>query len=252
MNTNPASPGQCLSAGSRFATFLGSIGATHETVDAFIKDGNHAFYAAINECFGPKLVVNLPALPEVAKALENWKAFYQKFFGIEVDVSALRIPKKVEGFDRLIVIAKGIRLNQAWNVHEERDIPRWQWWNGSLEKAMQESERGLVKQAYTIWVRDAQEAIDVDEELLKELSAEVIAERKIDTENLLERLVHGLKFFDETARHLDVKGVTLCASSRYSGGGVPLVHRRDDGCVHVGGYDVQYSVPGLRARRAVR
>ena len=249
---NTTNPGQCLSAGARFATFLGSIGASSESVVSFIKDGNHPFYAMITEQFGLKPAVNLPVSSEVTKTLESWKVFYQKFFGIELDSSALRIPEKVEGLDRLIVIAKGLRLNQVWNVHEEREIPRWQWWNGSLERAMQESERGLVKQAYAIWVRDVQEAIDVDEELLKELPAETIADRKIDTENLLERLVHGLKFFDETGKHLDVKGVTLCASSRYSGGDVPYVDRDDDGSVGVDGYGVQNSYPRLRARRAVR
>jgi len=245
---NTTNPGQCLSAGARFATFLGSIGASSESVDAFIKNGSHPFYATITAQFGPKPVVNLPISSEVAKVLENWRAFYQKFFGIEVDLSALRIPEKVEGFDRLIVIVKGLRLNQVWNVHKERDIPRWQWWTGSLEKKMQESERGQVKETYAFWVRYMVEA----DEDLKNLSAVEIAEQKIDTENLLERLVHGLKYFDETGKHLDVSNITLCASSRYADGDVPFVGRDSDGDVSVYRYGVQSVFSDLHARRAVR
>jgi hypothetical protein len=248
-----ASPGACLSAGSRFATYLGSIGASEEAVSTFNgASTDHPFYLEIAKHFGQKLADAPQFSIEVVKALEGWKAFYRKFFDVEVDLSSIRIPEKAEGIDRLIVIAKGIRLNQVWNIHEEREIPRWQWWNGALEKNMQESERGTVKQTYAIWVHDAQEAIDADEALLKELSAVVIAERKIDTENLLERLVHGLKFFDETSKHLDVKGVTLCASSRFADGDVPGVARGCGGDVFVDGCDPRHSFPCLRPRRAVR
>jgi len=246
---NKATPAQCLSAGARFATFLGSIGATEEVVSAFNKaNAGHPFYDAIAEHFAPKPVVVIPYSEEVFKAFDDWKAFYQKFFGIELDVTGIKIPAHVEGFDRLVIIAKGVRLNRVWNVHEERNIPRYQWWNGALENAMQVSERGEVKETYAFWVRNVVEA----DEDMKNISAETIAERKLDTENLIERLVHGLKFFDETGNHLDVKNVTLCASSRFAGGDVPRVYRLAGGSVDVYGCVVGRFSPRLRARRAVR
>ena len=250
MNANIATPGMCLSAGARFATKLGSISASHDLVDAFLKEGDsHSFYQVILEHFTPKASKTQSLTPWVAAALANWGDFYQKFFGIDLDVTAIRIPEKVDGFDRLIVVAKGIRLNQVWNAHEEREIRTWKWWSGSLEKAMQESERGPVKESYAFWVRDVQEA---DEEM-KNLSAQMIADspKKIDTETLLERLVHGLKFWDEIEKQLDVNNITLCASSRYADGAVPEVYWRDDN-VLVRGYYPSYRNPYLRARQAVR
>ncbi len=241
----------CLSAGARFATKLGSIEAPHDLVDAFLKEGDsHPFYQAIIEYFASKPSVIQDLTPWTVSALMNWRDFYQKYFGIDLDTTSIRIPEKVNGFDRLVVIAKGVRLNQVWNIYKDREIPTWQWWSGSLENAMQESERGSVKRSYAFWVRDSQEADDE----MKNISAEMIAngEEKIDVENLLERLVHGLKFWDETKKHLDVNNITLCASSRYADGLVPFVGRLDGSRVFVGGYDPSYRYSCLRARQAVR
>ena len=60
------------------------------------------------------------------------------------------------------------------------------------------------------------------------------------------------EFYYETGKHLDVKNVTLCASSRFVGGYVPYVYRYLDGYVNVDRFDTQYRFDGLRARRAVR
>ncbi len=251
MKNNIATPGMCLSAGARFATKLGSISASHDLVDAFLKEGDsHPFYQVILEHFTLKASKTQSLTPWVAAALANWGDFYQKFFGIDLDLTDLRIPEKVEGFDRLIVIGKGIRLNQVWNAYKDQKIPTWQWWGGSLENAMQESERGIVNESYAIWVRDGQEA---DEEM-KDLSADMIAAsspQKVDTESLLERLVHGLQVWDATKKHLDVDNITLCASSRSADGVVPWVSFYD-ACVCVSGYSPSHRDPDLRARQAVR
>lgn len=248
MNTNIVSPGTCLSAGSRFATKLHAIGAAQYKVDDFIQGRMPEFERHIAEYFVPK-ATDLGSLPpEILKVLEGWQKFYQDFFEVDVDLTTIRIPAKQAGFDRLILIVRGIRLNRVWNIHEELKIPRWQWWSGSLEKAIQASERGSVKTTYALWVRDRQEA---DEEL-RNLSAERIANQKINTESLLERLVHGLKYFDETKNHLDVQYVTLCASSRYADGGVPEVCRDGNGHLHVDGSHPTDRCLLVRARQAVR
>ncbi|PIU74766.1 MAG: hypothetical protein COS76_04390 [Candidatus Portnoybacteria bacterium CG06_land_8_20_14_3_00_39_12] len=40
---------------------------------------------------------------------------------------------------------------------------------------------------------------------------------------MFERIIHELKFFQETGEHLDIDNITLCAGSRGRGGHVPLV-----------------------------
>ena len=39
--------------------------------------------------------------------------------------------------------------------------------------------------------------------------------------NLLERIIFEIKYFSETGKHLDIKGLTFCSGSRYSDGDVP-------------------------------
>ena len=60
-------------------------------------------------------------------------------------------------------------------------------------------------------------------EELKNLSANTLKDRGISGENLRERLIHELKYHDETGMHLDIKNWTLCSGSRDADGGVPGV-----------------------------
>jgi hypothetical protein len=250
MKSNIATPGMCLSVGARIATKLGAIEADYELVETFLKEGEgHPFFRVISDYFVRKLTVSAPP-SEILAMLRYWEAFYAKFFGIEIDLSSVPVPEKKAGFDRLIVIARGICLNRVWNAHKGREIQTWQWWSGPIEKVMQKSERGIVKSSYAFWVRNGQEG---DAEMMN-LSAEMIAESadKIEVETILERLVHGLKYFDETGQHLDVKSVTLCARSRFADGDVPSVYRDYDGRVCVNGYNPSGRDSCLRARQAVR
>jgi hypothetical protein len=184
---------------------------------------------------------------EIAPIPRDWSKFYKKYFGIVADFSAIRIPAKVAGFDRLIVVAEGVSINQVYETGK-KNFGSWKWCGGDIESNMRVEERGPVKTVYAIWIRNGQEADDD----LKNLSAEMIAERKIDTENLLERLLHGFKFWSETKTHLDIETITLCASSRYAGGHVPDVSRLNDGDVRVCRCGPQRADPRLRARRAGR
>ena len=69
---------------------------------------------------------------------------------------------------------------------------------------------------------------------------------------LLERLILEVKYFTETGKHLDVKGVTLCTGSRNSDGNVPYVDWFSDASeVCVGWYDVDDSGPMVGLRSAV-
>ncbi|MDP1625267.1 MAG: hypothetical protein Q8L64_05915 [bacterium] len=204
------------------------------------------FGKVIREALMPEAEKN--NLPNIGVQIADWKDFYQKFFGIVLDMDGVRIPDYVAGFDRLIVVAKDVSINQIYEKGKKH-FSSWKWCGEdiSIESVMQESEHGEVKETYAIWVRDDQEA---DKDLLGKSALDV--ERPEDTESLLERLLHGFKYWSETGEHLDVKTYTLCASSRYSDGDVPYVSRFDDGRVHVSGCYPQRRDGYIGARRVVR
>ena len=221
-------------------------------------DDPSSFESAIATALDVKITVD----SAVSKQIENWQNFYKKFFGLDLDflmdlkkpgivgrplnLCDLRIPVRVEGLNCLIIIAKGVFINQVYETGK-KNFSSWKWCDGDIESQMKNSERGMVKETYAIWVRDEQEA---DKDLLGE-SAEDIKNPQ-DTESLIERLIHGFKYWSETANHLDVDTYTLCASSRYSDGDVPYVRRSSGGSVGVGRYDPQSRDAGVGARRAVR
>lgn len=52
----------------------------------------------------------------LAVQLAEWKIFYKKFFRHNLDVDNIQIHARPDGFDRLIVVAKGFTLNQIYTV----------------------------------------------------------------------------------------------------------------------------------------
>jgi hypothetical protein len=180
-----------------------------------------------------------------AGPITGWQNFYQKFFGLELNFSGVRIPEKRAGFDRLIIVAQGLTLNQAFDACRQ-NFKCWRY-TEDLDTATKGPNEREPTQHYAIWVRDRTEA---DEEL-KNLSANQIKIQDIATETLLERLIHELKYWDETAgEHLDIKSITLCAGSRNSDGYVPSAFWYGDG-LRVGWYDPVHSNDDLRARQVV-
>ncbi len=149
----------------------------------------------------------------VQKQKDDWVKFYQKFFGFNLDLSS-RIPDCQPGFDRLIVVAKGLTLNQVYEVCAKH-FPCWRYAD-DLDKAISHNDR-KPDQAYAIWVRDRVEA---DEEL-KNLSADQLKEQGIIGITLLERMLYELKYWDEVNGHLDKQNWTLCSGSRNADGLVP-------------------------------
>lgn len=162
----------------------------------------------------------------------KWKTFYKELFGIECDFANLVVPKRKKGFDRLIVVAKGMTPNRLFGKMKEC-FPSWRH-TDNLDTIV--SDRRADRD-YAIWVRDRVEA---DEEL-KNLSANDLRAKDIPGITLEERLLYELKFFKETGKHLDVVNVTLCTGSRDPDGGVPSVLLSCDGRV-----DVNWSDPDSR------
>lgn len=174
----------------------------------------------------------------------GWQKFYKKFFGIELDPSSIRIPEKQSGFDRLIIVPKGLTLNQVYDKCAENfSCSRYA---DDLDKEVILNDRDPNKGSYAIWVRDR---IEADEEL-KNLSADDLEKKKIPGITFIERLLYELAYWAETGKHLDIQNWTLCAGSRGSGGAVPRVHWVGDGLrVHWSHSDDLSGL--LRARAAV-
>ena len=147
--------------------------------------------------------------------IARWKARYQDA-GLEVDFSGLVIPKKPEGFYRMIVNAT--TPQGAYDLCQKK-FKCWKYVNASLDEAIVHEDRSAKNGAYAIWVEDSQEP----SEKLKNQSANSIKELGISTETLTERLLHGYDYYLETGKHLDIKNQTYCTGSRYTDGGVPYV-----------------------------
>ena len=177
------------------------------------------------------------------EAKSDWQNFYSEL-GIEADFSNLQIPNKQKGFDHLIIVAKEMTPQLLYDKCEEL-FPCWKWTDKNLDEIV-ESERTAKNGAYAIWVRDRVEA---DEEL-KNLSADDLKNKNIPGITLEERFIHELKYFKETGKHLDRDNITLCASSRYSDGGVPGVSWCR-GELRVHWLYPDHRLDSLRARRAV-
>ena len=176
--------------------------------------------------------------------LSDWQNFYQKVFKVVPDFSNLKIPKKKQGFTRLIIVAERMSPHYLYNTCCTEMLCSMHL-GKNLNEVVQ-SERTSKRRPYAVWVRDRVEA---DKEL-KNLSVEDLKERKIIGITLEERLLYELKYFRETGKHLDVHNVTLCSGSLYSDGrAVPSVYWR--GSLHIDGDGLRAHENAFRSRRVV-
>ena len=159
------------------------------------------------------LLKNLSASNQFAT---EWETFYQTNFGLKLDLLRVKIPEKCSGFNRLLIIVPGV-LNQAYDVCAKHFLC-WKYVD-DLDATVPTNDRTTANGAYAIWVRDGQEA---DNQWMSH-SADDLTEIGIKGETLLERLIHELKYFSETGKHLDVNNITLCSGSRNTDGHVPCV-----------------------------
>jgi hypothetical protein len=215
-------------------------------VQELIKNKNHPFWAAFDQA--TKLLTPQPIVSDTdstvdtQKQIDFWISFYKKHFKIDLDPSEIKIAERRSGFNWLVIVAKGVSLNQVWEVCQKH-FKCWKYGNSDLESLIQESERGPAKATNAFWFRDRVEA---DEET-KNLSANQQTEAGI---TLIARCLLELKYFSEMGKHLDLKNVTLCSGSRFADGGVPYAYWRG-GEFDVSWHYVDYRHPGLRSRVAV-
>ncbi|MFA6427985.1 MAG: hypothetical protein WCW02_00375 [Candidatus Buchananbacteria bacterium] len=175
-----------------------------------------------------KLVQNLKELREYFP-FSNWEKFYKDSLGLDCDLSDVVIPEKKEGFDRLIIVAKNLTIQQVYDKCQELFPCIIKSEPSPLSDRDLINDRESKNQAYAIWLRDRVEA---DEEL-RGLSVQDLKIKKVAGITLLERLIYELKYYQETSLHLDdnllathlleINNVTLCSGSHNSDGITPTV-----------------------------
>lgn len=190
----------------------------------------------LEDITGKKMASSIESLKK------DWQDFYREVFKMEADFSKLEIPKKQEGFDKLLVMAEGLDTQGILAKCKEffQTI-------GINPSQVVDRERN-IKSAYAVWVRDR---IEADEEN-ENLSTNKIKEIGMSTQTLRERLLQELEYFKKTGQHLDVKNWTLCAGSHGVVGSVPGVDwRSDDDGLGVTWFVPGYSDSHLRARQVI-
>jgi len=206
-------------------------------------NGNHIQF--LNEHKDPFALIKSFDV-DVNDQVERWRAHYKGLYHINPDFSGLYIPERVAGFDRLVIVPKGL-THQKW-VETARTIHEVYLYNDDLDGSVTVNDRTPKERSYGVWIRDRQEA---DEEL-KEKSALDLEKEKVAGTTLLERLVAGTGYLFEKMCHMDVQNVTLCSGSRYSDGDVPGVNwGTDDRKVYVHWDNASNSRVDLRARAVV-
>lgn len=159
----------------------------------------------------------------VDEVLADCFSFYQNVFEEEVDFSCLRVPERREGFDRLIVVAKGMSPERVFQKCQEH-FRCWKY-TDNLDEIVFDAEgverkyRRSDHETYALWVRNR---IEADQEL-KNLSANQLKGCGIPGITLEARELYELKYFKETGKHLDLRNWTFCTGSRGVDGRVPSV-----------------------------
>lgn len=142
--------------------------------------------------------------------LADWTEFYREEFGITLDIRSLegRIPAHKAGFDRLIVVPRGMTFVKILDQMKRKMSFRNNWSDAGSFKSVRKADWD-----YAVWIRDRHEA---DEELVNR-SASTLGVEKINCITLEERLLLELFCFWTMGVHLDVQGFTLCAGSHDRG-----------------------------------
>ncbi len=122
--------------------------------------------------------------------LQQWQKLYQAEWNIDIrkDLENLKIPEKQQGFNWLIIVHKSLKNSQIYAKLKEKFVCYTDCNNlDEIKDIAQRPDTDI----YAIWVRDRLEA-DVE---LKNLSADQIQERNINSITLKERLLLELYYW---------------------------------------------------------
>ncbi len=185
--------------------------------------------------------------------LIDWERYFQEIHSLKTDFSGIYIPEASDEFSWFICRPENFFAERAFNGGKKL-YGRMKLTDESLDSVLDMSfGRDGKTESYVVRVRPNWGADwgAEDEELIN-LSANQIVEKNINTLCLTERLLLGDFLYWKHKKHLDVYGWTLCPSSRYSYGYVPIVcWNRYYGKMHVHSYGPDHRFDYLRSRQAV-
>jgi hypothetical protein len=178
------------------------------------------------------------------RLLEEWRMLYREL--LDIELGEVVVPARRPGFDRLIVVAKGVKMQQVYDACANL-FKCWKYTDKDLDEVITVNDR-TNQQSYAIWIRNEVEA---DKQFKNKSANDLKAVNHIGM-TVLERILFELKYFKETGKHLDIDSWTLCSGSRYSDGHVPNVNWSS----YDSKMNVDYDGPdlrddGLRSREVV-
>lgn len=179
--------------------------------------------------------------------LAEWEKYFWKIHRIRVDFAGVNIPKAEDDeFPWFVCKPENFSTEQAYGGGK-RQYSKWRWNKNPLDKELDLSfGRDGRQYPYIVRFRPNWEA----DESLKNISAETILKKEINTGTLKERLLLGDFLYWKYRGHLDMNNATLCSCSRCNDGDVPVVDWHDNR-MSVYGDDSGLARGYLRSRLAV-
>ena len=177
--------------------------------------------------------------------LANWLQFYREVFGLELDPASINLPAERDGFNWIVLVAKGLTRNAVFDRCRQRFGGKaWRYYN-DLDKAVTRNDREPIE-TYVICVCDGIEA----DECHQNKSAKDATKAGIKGMTNLERMLLELWYHWKTSDHLDKENLTICSGSRYAVGHVPCAYWHDDE-FGVGGVNPGFADDDWRVREVV-
>lgn len=139
--------------------------------------------------------------------LKTWETFYRKYFKIELNVSSLDVPPHKDGYNKLLVIAPDLMVDQVYDVCSQNFACKKEF-EETLEVAIITNTRNPMNGGYAIWV------MEDDSDYEKPSVLAIGSYQSMQAETLLERLIHELKFYNETGTFCISNTADVCAGSR--------------------------------------
>jgi len=155
---------------------------------------------------------------EFSEIRKQWQEFYKTQFNWDVDFSLVIVPQKPKkGNWRLLFIARKMTCNKVFK--RWKDLFECCKYNDNLDNSVSTNVR-TSSSHYVIWVKDS---IEPDKEFLGKSTEQADPDVKIGV-TLLEGMIFELKYYSETGKHLNIKGITYCSGSRFLHCGIPSIY----------------------------
>lgn len=211
--------------GSKLATAIGNVGAVMmgqgippgTSLEGYgrILANKRAFAADIRA-----VVAKHAGVESYFAQVLAWQKFYKDTFGIEIDLTQVKIPIRARGFNALGILAQGVD-RAALIAKLQESIPVSVWDRVVLSHFV--SSRNSIQGSYAFFMRGDQ----WHDRKWSNHSAEGLENRGVIGCTLEEWLLMALRYnqehrhLDGWAQHnLDTGGVTLCPSTKNSEGTV--------------------------------